>query len=141
MIPIVMGTVVGHICYNLGVQGPGWQKLCEGTKGLRRKVWTWTKILSPNICYIVVVLRFVAIYTIFGNLWAKKVIFGSKTVFLGQEMHYYMIYIAYHTESNLQMLQLRAKDAFVAKKIYALDEFFYGHFCPRQKAVNFCRPQ
>ena len=37
MIPIVMGTVVGHICYNLGVQGPGWQKLCEGTKGLRRK--------------------------------------------------------------------------------------------------------
>ena len=24
----------------------GWQKLCEGTKGLRRKVWTWTKILS-----------------------------------------------------------------------------------------------
>ena len=26
-----------------------WQKLCEGTKGLRQKVWTWTKILSPNI--------------------------------------------------------------------------------------------
>ena len=26
---------------------PGWQKLCEGTKGLRRKVWTRTKI-----CYI-----------------------------------------------------------------------------------------
>ena len=38
LIPIVMGTVVGHICYNLGVQGPGWQKLCEGTKGLGRKV-------------------------------------------------------------------------------------------------------
>ena len=30
---------------------PGWQKLCEGAKGLRRKVWTLTKILSPNaIC-------------------------------------------------------------------------------------------
>ena len=42
-------------------------------------------------------------------------LFWVKTVFLGQEMHYYMIYIAYHTESNLQMLQLRAKDAFVAK--------------------------
>ena len=29
----------------------GWQKLCGGTGGPRRKVWTWTKILSPNICY------------------------------------------------------------------------------------------
>ena len=45
---------------------PGWQKLCEGTKGLRRKVWTQTKILSPNICY------FVAIYALFGRFWANK---------------------------------------------------------------------
>ena len=27
-------------------------------------------------------------------------IFGSKTVFLGQEVHYYMVYIAYYTELN-----------------------------------------
>ena len=27
----------------------GWQKLCGGTRGPRRKVWTRTKILSPNI--------------------------------------------------------------------------------------------
>ena len=39
---------------------PGWQKLCEGTKGLHQKVWT--KILSPNIRYIVAILRFVALY-------------------------------------------------------------------------------
>ena len=38
-----------------------WQKLCEGTKGLRRKVLIWTKILSPNIRYSVAILRFVAI--------------------------------------------------------------------------------
>ena len=92
MIPIVMGTVVGHICYNLGIQGPGWQKLCEGTKGLRRKVCTRTKILSPNICYIVAILIFVAIYT--GQ---KKCFFGSKTVFLWQEVHHYMVYIAFYT--------------------------------------------
>ena len=30
---------------------PGWQKLCGGKGGPRRKVWTRTKILSPNICY------------------------------------------------------------------------------------------
>ena len=34
----------------------GWQKLCEGTKGLSQKVWTQTKILSPNILYIVKIL-------------------------------------------------------------------------------------
>ena len=47
-------------------------------------------------------LRFVAIYTLFGDLWAKKVFFfGSKTVFLGQEVHYYKVYIAYFTVLNL----------------------------------------
>ena len=58
---------------------PGWQKLCEGRKGLHQKVWTGTKILSPNIRYIVALLWFVAIYALFGRLWAKKSPFGSKT--------------------------------------------------------------
>ena len=31
----------------------GWQKLCGGTGGPRQKVWTRTKILSPNIRYFV----------------------------------------------------------------------------------------
>ena len=43
-------------------------------------------------------LGFVAIYALFGDLWAKKSLFGSKTVFLGQEMHYYMVCFAYYTE-------------------------------------------
>ena len=46
-------------------------------------------------------LRFVAIYALFfGDLWEKKVPFGVKTVLLGQEVHYYMVYIAYFTEFN-----------------------------------------
>ena len=46
-------------------------------------------------------LRFIAIYAIFfGDLWAKKVPFWVKTVLLGQEVHYYMVYIAYFTELN-----------------------------------------
>ena len=32
-------------------------------------------------------LRFVAIYAVFGDLLAKKCLFGSKTVFIGQEVH------------------------------------------------------
>ena len=35
--------------------GSGWQNLREGTKGHRRKVWTRTKILSPNICFYVAI--------------------------------------------------------------------------------------
>ena len=48
-------------------------------------------------------LRFVAIYALFGDLWAKKCLFGSKTVFLGQEVHYCMVYDAYFTELILQI--------------------------------------
>ena len=49
-----------------------------------------------------ILLRFVAIYALYGNLWPNKVLFGSKTVFVGQEMHYCMVYIAYSTDLNLQ---------------------------------------
>ena len=38
-------------------------------------------------------LRFVAIYALFGDFWVKKCLFWLKTVFLGQEVHYYMVNI------------------------------------------------
>ena len=88
----------------------GWQKLCEGTKGLCRKVWTRTKISSTNIRYFVAIIRFVAIYAFFGNLWTKKCFsFGSIPVFLEQEMHYYMVANAYYTELNLQICNYAQK--------------------------------
>ena len=55
-------------------------------------------------------LRFVAIYALFGDLWAKKVPFWVKTVLLGQEVHYYIVYIAYFTELKSTNLQLHAKN-------------------------------
>ena len=54
-------------------------------------------------------LRFVAIYALSGDLWAKEVPFWSKTVFLGQEVHYYMVYIAYFTELILQICDYAQK--------------------------------
>ena len=46
-------------------------------------------------------LRFVAIYALFfGDLRAYKVPFWVKAVLLWQEVHYYMVYIAYFTELN-----------------------------------------
>ena len=59
-------------------------------------------------------IRFVAIYALFGDLWAKKCLFGSKIVFLGQEVHYYMVYIAYFAELNLG---LRTKAAHLSRKM------------------------
>ena len=86
-------------------------------------------------------LRFVAIYAIFGNLWAKKVIFGSKTVFLGQEVHYYLVYIAYFSELNLQSCDYAQKRRICRENCkYALDENFHDQFCPRRKAAKFCHP-
>ena len=42
---------------------------CAGARGgPRQRVWTLTKILSPNICYFVAILRFVVIYALFGKL-------------------------------------------------------------------------
>ena len=115
--------------------------MCEGTKGLRRKVWTRTKILSPNMRYFVATLRFVSILALFGRLWAKKCFLGSKTVFLGQEVHYYIVYIAYFTELKLQMCDYAQKRHICREKCkYALDENFYGHFCPRRKVAKFCHP-
>ena len=45
----------------------------------------------------------------------KKCTFWSKRVFLGQEDHYNMVDIAYHTELNLQICNYAQNDAFVAK--------------------------
>ena len=42
---------------------PGWQKLCEGTNGLRRKVWSRTEILSPSIHYFVAMGRRQKLFT------------------------------------------------------------------------------
>ena len=73
-------------------------------------------------------LRLVAIYALFGDLWAKKCLFGSKTVFLGQEVHYYMIYIAYFTGLNLQICDYAQQGRICRKNCkYALDENFHDH--------------
>ena len=86
-------------------------------------------------------LRFVAIYALFGDLWPKKCLFGSKTVFLGQEVHYHMVCIAYFTELILQICDYAQKRRIWRQNCkYALDENFHCHFCSRRKAAKFCHP-
>ena len=80
-------------------------------------------------------LRFTHFLEVFGQ---KKCLFGSKTVFPGQEVHYYMVYIAYYTEINLQLHAITVH-LLPKLQIRARRTFFY-HFCPCRKAANFCHP-
>ena len=69
-------------------QPPGWQKLRKGAKGLWRKVWTRTTILSPNMNAILSRYRDSSRITQFLEYCKQKQnLFGSKTVF---QYHYCM---------------------------------------------------
>ena len=72
----------------------------------------------------------------------KKCLFGSKTVFFGQEVHYYLVYIAYFTELILQICDYAQKRRIWREKCkYALDDNLHCHFCSRRKAAKFCHPE
>ena len=59
---------------------------------------------------------------------------GSKTVFFGQEVHYYMVYIAYFSELYLQICDYVQNDAFVAKIVNTrLTKIFMAIFAPDER--------
>ena len=81
--------------------------------------------------------------TFWKSFGKKNVPFWVKNsaVLLGQEVHYYMVYIAYFTELNLQICDYAQKRRICRENCkYVLDENFHGHFCPRRKAAKFCHP-
>ena len=81
-------------------------KVVRGHGGPPPKSLDLDENFKPEFCRE---LRFVTINALFGDLWPKKVPFESKTVFLGQEVHYYMVYIAYFTELILQICDYAQK--------------------------------
>ena len=105
-------------------------KLCDGTKGLRRKVWTWTK--STNVCHFVTISRFAAIYALFVNLWAKKCCF----LFLVKNTFFF----AYYTELNLPICNnSQKKSSCRENRRYALDQTFMP-FLPSPKGCQLLPP-
>ena len=72
----------------------------------------WGKNFKPNIRYFLAILRFVAIYTLFGRLWARKFFFGQKQCFRGKSA---LLCGVYYTESNLQICNYTQKQRIVAK--------------------------
>ena len=73
--PIHVNTEIKKETLREHLYEPGWQKLCGGTGGPRRKVWTRTKILSPNIRYFIRICR--DLCTFWRSL-GKKVSFWVK---------------------------------------------------------------
>ena len=55
-------------------------------------------------------------------------------MFLGQEVHYYMVYIAYFTKLNLQICDYAQKRRICHENCkYALDEIFMAIFAPDER--------
>ena len=74
-------------------------EVVRGHGGPPQKSLDWDENFKPEHKLFCSELRFVVIYALFGQ---KKCLFGSKTVFVGQEVHYYKVYIADFTELILQ---------------------------------------
>ena len=99
---------------------------------------------STKSSYLYENCRDIKIWCDLPTFWkslGNKVPFWSKTVFLRQEVNYYMVYIAYYTELNMQICNYAKKTTHLLQNSkYAFAENLYGHFCPRRKAANFCHP-
>ena len=124
----------GRATFHHGTVDPGWYqggRSCAKARGsLAEKFGFRAKILSPNICYFVTMLKSVAIYAHFGNLWAQKGFWGQKQCCLGKKSALiYGMYCTY-TELNVQICNYEQKQRICRQnRGHALDESFYGHLC------------
>ena len=78
------------------VAPPGWQKLCGGTGGPRRKVRTRTKILSLTYAILSRIKICRDLRTFWRSLGKKKCFLGQKQCFLGKKctITWYILHIS-----------------------------------------------
>ena len=100
MIPCLGQT---NKCY---IQGG---RSCAGARGAPAEKFGLRQFFLAQTYAILSRIKICRNYALFGDLWAKKCLFGSKTVFLGQELQYYMVYIVYFTELILQICDYAQK--------------------------------
>ena len=91
-------------------------EVVRGHGGPRRKVWTWTKILSQNIRYFVTTLRFVAVNALFGNLWKKSAFVGQNSASLARSALLHGIYYIFY-RVKFANFRLRAKTTHLMRKL------------------------
>ena len=76
----------------------------------------------------------------FWKSLGNKVPFGSNTVFLRQEVNYYMVYIAYYTELNLQICNYAKKQRICRKIVIRVCRKFVWPFLPSPKGCQLLPP-
>ena len=103
----------------------GWQKLREGPSPKSLDLHENFKPQHTLSCHNIIISR--DLRTFWKNFGKKKCSFGSKTVFLGQKVPFALNHV-------------QTRRIFRENSKYVPHEIFCGHFCPRQKAANFCHP-
>ena len=96
--------------------GTGWQKLCEGTKGLCQNLVSDKNFehLHTLFCRDIKICR--KIYALFGNLLAKKGFLCQKQCCLGKKVHLCIGCIIYYTELDLQICKYALKTTHLSRK-------------------------
>ena len=95
----------------------GWQKLRGSRGGTRRKVWTRTKILSPNIRYFVAnwdLLRFTHFFL--RSLGIKSAFLGENSASWARSALLHGIYCIFYWV-KFENLRLRAKTTHLSRKL------------------------
>ena len=113
--------------------------MCQGTKGLRGKVWFWTKILSLNIRRDIKICRDER--TFWKSLGKKRAFWVKNSVVWARKGTNNTWYVLHNTQLNVQICKYVQKQSICRENSeHVLDESFYGHFCPCRNAANFCHP-
>ena len=90
---------------------------CAGARGAPPKSFDSDENFKPEHTLFCPELRFVAIYALFGDLWAKKVPFWVKnSVSLARSALLHGIYCIFH-RVNFANLRLRAKTTHLTRKL------------------------
>ena len=83
------------IMIRLIMVGQGSRSCAKARRALAEKFGLTTKILSTNKRYFVAILRFVAIYALFGRPGQKSAFWGQQQCFLGKKciITYFILHI------------------------------------------------
>ena len=109
-------------------------EVVQGHGGAPPKSLDSDKNFKPEHTLFCRKLRFVTIYALFGDLWAKKCLLGQKQCFLGKKctITWYILHISVSYFCKFAIT--RKNDAFVAKIVNTcLTKIFMAIFVPDER--------
>ena len=114
-------------------EGPIWGESVAIAYGQGdRSCANFSFFFNSYIRYLVVLLRFVAMYAFFGEFGQKKSVFWAKSA----QKQFYGVWSALLTKFAFTR---KNKRRFCCENSKYVPDFC-GHFCDWQKSANFCHP-